>query len=402
MVVSNEASIYTFCNMSTNNWLARNAISRLVTDRLVSMSRVAGLVFGLALGALWGGLTGHVRAQGCVQSRGAAGPCMLTHDEDMFPKPGQWQVSVGYRWLHSDREFSGIDEITGRQVGGGEENKSRSTLGDEMINDSHFIDLTATYVITKRFSASLTLPLVTSERSVPVIDHTTGNILERYSTHAEGLSDVSLRGYAWIFDPHEHPDGNLQLGVGVKFPTGDSRVKDITEIYNPGRGIIIARKLYVDQSIQPGDGGLGVILQAQGFQKIVKNTFAYLDASYLINPQEKDTATQYSIADAYLLRAGLSYAVWASKGLSLSLGGRMEGVPVTDWFGGSEGFRRPGYAISIEPGITWMYKRFAITVTAPVALERNRERSVAEIASGQHGDAAFADFVITSSVSLRF
>jgi len=388
--------------MSTKNNLAPNAITGVITGSWVSMRRTLKLVSSLALGWLWVALPGHVQAQGCVQSRGAGGPCMLMHDEDMSPKPGQWQVSVGYRWLHSDREFSGIDEITGRQVGGGEENKSRSTLHDEMINDSHFIDLTATYVITKRFSASLTLPLVTSDRSVPVIDHTTGTILERYSTHAEGLSDVSLRGYAWIFDPHGHPDGNLQLGVGLKFPTGDSRVKDITEIYNPGRGIIIARKLYVDQSIQPGDGGLGVILQAQGFQKIVKNTFAYLDASYLINPQEKDTATQYSIPDAYLLRAGLSYAVWPSKGLSLSLGARMEGVPVTDWFGESTGFRRPGYAISIEPGVTWMYKQLSISVTAPVALERNREKSVAEIASGQHGDAAFADFVITSSVSLRF
>jgi hypothetical protein len=128
-----------------------------------------------------------------------------------------------------------------------------------------------------------------------------------------------------------------------------------------------------------------------------------MDATYLISPQEKDKATGYSTPDAYLLRAGLSYAIWPSKGLSLSLGGRMEGVPVTDWFGGSNGSRRPGYAISIEPGITWVHKQFAITVTGPVAIERNRERSVPDMATpGKHGDAAFADYLITSSISFRF
>jgi hypothetical protein len=327
---------------------------------------------------------------------------MLMHDEEVFPKAGQWQVSVGYRWLHSDREFSGIDEITGLQVGGGHENKSRSIIGDQMINDSHFIDLTATYAITKRFSAALTLPFVTSDRSEAVKDPTTGSVLGRFSNHADGLADMSLRGYAWILDPHRHPDGNLQLGVGMKFPTGDNRARGVVERYNPFSMTVVTQPAYVDQSIQPGDGGWGVILQAQGFQKLVKNTFAYVDLSYLINPQEMDSATHYSIPDAYLLRAGFSYAVWPSKGLSLSLGARMEGVPVTDWFGGNGGFRRPGYAVSIEPGVTWMYKRLSITVTAPVALERNREKSVTDIATGRHGDAAFADFVITSSISFHF
>ena len=73
-----------------------------------------------------------------------------------------------------------------------------------------------------------------------------------------------------------------------------------------------------------------------------------------------------------------------------------------DWFGGSEGSRRPGYSISIEPGITWVHHKLAITVTAPVAVDRNRERSVSDIRNGTHGDAAFADFILTSSITYRF
>src|SRR6185436_4263858 len=254
-----------------------------------------------------------VVAQGCVQSRGAAGACMMMQGNDIYLQPGQWQASVGYRWLHSDREFIG-----------GQEQRQREVIGDQMINDSHFIDLTATYGVTPRWSASLTVPFVTSERSEAVKDPTTGQVVDRFSTHAGGVADVSLRTFAWLFNPHEHMDGNLQLGVGLKFPTGDSEAKDVFEIFNPGLGTTIARKLYVDQSIQPGDSGWGVILQAQGFQKIVKHTYAYLDLSYLINPQEQNPNTRYSIPDAYLLRAGLSYSIWPSKGLSLSLGGRME------------------------------------------------------------------------------
>ena len=53
--------------------------------------------------------------------------------------------------------------------------------------------------------------------------------------------------------------------------TGDSRAKDVFES-RQANGTIVANQDYVDQSIQPGDGGWGVILQAQGFQKIVKNS----------------------------------------------------------------------------------------------------------------------------------
>src|SRR5689334_22958411 len=110
--------------MSTKIRLARSAICTAASKHPVSRCprRVASSLVSVLL---WGALAAQVRGQGCVQSRGAGGPCMLMHDEEVFPKAGQWQVSVGYRWLHSDREFSGIDEITGLQVGGGQENKSR-------------------------------------------------------------------------------------------------------------------------------------------------------------------------------------------------------------------------------------------------------------------------------------
>ena len=109
-----------------------------------------------------------------------------------------------------------------------------------------------------------------------------------------------------------------------------------------------------------------------------------------------------------LFRSG-SYVVLPSWGLSISLGARLEGVPVEDLLGDSDGFRRPGYTVSIEPGISMMKGRFSAALYAPVAMYRNREASVADERWGQitglgtvPGDAAFADFVIMMSLGFRF
>lgn len=294
-----------------------------------------------------------------------------------YLEAGDWQVSLAHRWLHSDRHFIGDREQPQRQAN-----------GSEVINDVHTFDFTATYAINSRVSLGLTLPFVHADRS-SLYEHDRTN---RHHMTAGGLGDVRLVGTVWLLAPEKHPDGNFALGAGIKAPTGDYEATDYK--FRPTGKVLD----YVDNSIQPGDGGWGVMLEAQGFQKIVKNTFAYMNATYLINPRERIPTTGYSVWDAYLLRIGLTYAIWPENGLALSLGGRMEGVPSTDWFGGSAGSRRPGYAVSIEPGITWTHNKFSVTVTAPVALERNRERNF----QGRPGDAAFADYLITSSISYRF
>src|SRR3970282_1208337 len=65
--------------------------------------------------------------------------------------------------------------------------------------------------------------------------------------------------------------------------------------------------------------------------------------------------TVYSVADQYLLQAGLGYAVPKLAGLAFTVTGRVEGVPARDIIGREDGFRRPGYAVSVGPGI--MYAR---------------------------------------------
>ncbi|MBP6185164.1 MAG: hypothetical protein KA479_09500, partial [Saprospiraceae bacterium] len=84
------------------------------------------------------------------------------------------------------------------------------------------------------------------------------------------------------------------------------------------------------------------------------------------------------------------------------LGSRLEGIPATDLVGESEGFRRPGYIVSVEPGINVQYKRLALNLHVPIALERNRIRSTSDKINNSHGDAAFADYVVNVSVAYLF
>jgi len=73
--------------------------------------------------------------------------------------------------------------------------------------------------------------------------------------------------------------------------------------------------------------------------------------------------------------------------------------------GGNNGFRRPGYVISVEPVVAYKIKRTQLYVSVPFAIERNRTQSVPDkIRSAKtgvyaQGDAAFSDYTLNFGVS---
>jgi hypothetical protein len=112
-----------------------------------------------------------------------------------------------------------------------------------------------------------------------------------------------------------------------------------------------------------------------------------------------------SVPDQYMLRAGVNYMV---KEWTLAVGIRKECLTVHDLIGGSMGFRRPGYIVSVEPGATYEFKKFSLYAYVPVAVKRNRTQSVADKIStdltGKYtqGDAAFADYAINIGATFKF
>lgn len=101
-----------------------------------------------------------------------------------------------------------------------------------------------------------------------------------------------------------------------------------------------------------------------------------------------------SVAGQYLARAGLSRPLPRFSRIVATFGARVEGVPARDRIGGSDGFRRPGYVVSIDPGFMIAHRACILSVNVPFAVYRHRTRSVTGIRNGTHGDAAFADYAL--------
>jgi hypothetical protein len=327
--------------------------------------------------------------QGCEPIRHMS--LSLTAEGISYLQTGQWDASVSYRFLHAERMF----------IGDQEHPELQNPNGPRI--DIHSVDMIATYAFTRRSSVTLTLPFVYAHIS-SVAGHADGM---RHETSAGGLADLRLVGNFWLLDPAKHQSGNISLGAGVKAPTGDERAVD--SYYRP-TGVELVP---VDQSIQPGDGGWGLVLEMQAFQRIFTNTFVYASGSYLINPREQNGTRPRvaglgpderfnSVPDQYTARLGVSQAIWPAKGLALSLGGRIDGLPVHDAIGGDKGLRRPGYTVYLEPGLNWTHGNYNFALSGPIALYRNRLSSVPEQERGTQGAGSIADFLITASLTRRF
>ena len=338
------------------------------------------------LGALCGSSSHKVRPSG-VDDRGPA-----VSDEERITsrdvrRPQPWVITVGYRFQPSSRHFVGTVE-----------QKQRELNHNQIQNTYHLFDIAVERQLTRRFSATASLPILFAYRN------------QLYNPRGEyrvrGIGDMTVGTRAWLFRPPTESGGNVAVGISLKLPTGEPAA---TSLATDAQGNLI--EATADQSIQAGDGGTGFALDTQAYQPFKLGTMLYFSGIYLFNPRDTNGVRTFrrrrgeevmSVADQYLVRCGVSRAVPKIPGLVATFGGRWEGVPVRDLLGRSNGFRRPGYAISIDPGLLYARWGYVFSCNAPWAVERNRRRSVTDIANGVHGDAAFADYAVILGVSRRF
>jgi hypothetical protein len=323
-----------------------------------------------------------------------------------YQEPGTWTAAVSHRWQRSDRHFVGDEEQEERQL-----------EDSEVINNIHIVDFSLSYAINKRLNATLSIPFSFATRRSSIRDERVQNefgddkVIGHYWTEANGLGDIKLLGTMWLLDPERSKRFNVSLGLGLKFPTGEKDAKDERIEFDEDTETLVAEVRNVDNSIQPGDGAWGIIFDIYSFAEIYKNLNVFASGTYIAEPQTHanvisgnlETSDEiWSTADTYLFRAGFGYTFLPQYGLTLTLGARMEGTPSEDIFGSSAGRRRPGFAISFEPGLVFVKNRWFASFSAPIAFYRNRERSVTDIEEGDHGDAAFADFMTLLSVGRSF
>jgi len=343
--------------------------------------------------------THNLNAQGCVAIRGNSS-CNVNLGNSANLMAGEFNIQTGYRYFKSFRHFRGDHEET-----------NRVEDGTEVINHSNFLDLSLSYGITDRFYANLLIPYVWNTRS-SMYEHG-GNppngLGDRHETSSLGVGDFRFGIGYWLFEPGKK-NFNYSLGLGLKLPTGKNNYTDI--FYNQGPNKDQNIEGVVDQSIQPGDGGFGFTVDFGGYQVLSDNFGLSINLYYLFNVTEtngvptRNRRSEFSSPDQFAVRLGTYYN--ALSGFNAYLGGRLEGIPSNDLIGGSEGYRRPGYAVSVEPGIGYFSHKYSIFASVPIALYRNRTQSYEDKQRTEttgvytQGDAAFADYLINVGFSYRF
>ena len=298
----------------------------------------------------------------------------------------QWEIGFSYRYLTANRWYVGTKV-----------NEGAAPFGKPVFINIHSVDVTAKYALSERVTLTTTLPFSTGTHSRFYGDG------KRHQVEAAGLGDITSVISAWMWNPRRHESGNLAIGVGLKTPTGDNEASD--NFFLPGG--LVTRNV-VDQSIQLGDGGWGFIAQAEGYRKLLNRSSTYVSASYLFSPKDKtEVKSPYpgislSVPDVYSARAGVAYTVLPKHALYGSLGLRADGIPIRDMIGDSNGFRRPGYSLFVDPGFAIALGHGIFSFNIPVRIHQDFERSLVDLEGAKLGGGDLAKYLVFASYSIRF
>jgi len=209
-------------------------------------------------------------AQGCVAIRSNGGTCTMTANEinQSMQTHQAWVFTMNNRYFKSFRHFVGT-----------EEQKQRVAQGSEVINRVFATELGLTRQFNDRWSFAFFAPIISNGRS-SLYEH---DGKHRNSTSSFGLGDIRFATYYWLVNPSVAKKANMQIGLGIKLPTGDYKYQDY--FYKNDSVKVLGP---VDQSIQLGDGGTGITLEANAFYNFAAGAGFYFNGFYLSNPREQN------------------------------------------------------------------------------------------------------------------
>lgn len=276
----------------------------------------------------------------------------------------------------------------------------RLTAYDGPVNTRNQLNFDLSYGLTSRWSLGLDVPVQFQTYDLHrALAGTSGPV--PINTGANGIGDITVRAGYWIFST-EQARGNINVSMGVEMPTGDS----------DAASNVLGRFVPVDISVQPGSGGWGIVPTVQAFRSFGPVT-AYGVATYVVTPQDTNGVPSFfpslfgaphppvnSIADQYLVEGGVSLAT-PLRWISPTLAYRIDGVPVHDLIGGSDGFRRPATLNYIEPGVNLELFGHMLNVSVPIVTYINVKP---RIINGQNAntDATVPSYMFTLTYSFRF
>jgi hypothetical protein len=306
--------------------------------------------------------------QGCVAVKNLAGFgqfAALGYKET----PDTWSLDINNRYFKAWNVYQGTNKLG---VDG-------NTLYEYAINFELMKEL------KNGWSLAFDLPIA--------VDETTGTNSDGllHAQHSFGVSDIRFTAYKWLFDTKVPRRGNIQLGLGIKFPTGNYHSVDYWYYGgNPDMKSLVP----VNVAIQLGDGGTGITTALNAFYIFNRTVSAYANLFYLISPVNTNGVLAYppgvlppsvdslnaqttnnvnSVPDNYTLRAGANFTF---DKLVLTAGLRYEGAPAHDLIGDNDGLRRVGHIFSAEPGVEYKFKKAILYGFVTVPIQRQTIETV--------------------------
>ena len=326
--------------------------------------------------------------QGCVAIRNVAGinPDLLFKNLQSGDK---FILTITNRYFEAARTYRGEEFIT-----------------DTLVrNKLYTLDLSLLRTLPKGWSIAFNVPISSNSRRNSN-DHG-GPKTPKHKTQAFGLGDIRFTVYKWLLDALPGRKGNIQAGLGIKFPTGDFKYEDY--FFRNDSTRVLAP---VDQAIQLGDGGTGLTVELSGFYALDKGINIFIQGFYLINPREQNgvsnlkgrsptefevanSTTVMSVPDQYNVRGGANLQF---EKVGVTAGLRYEQVPVNDLIGGRKGFRRAASILSAETGGTFSMNRTILFVNLGFPFKCN----IVQNAQNNMTPAAFTNFVASFGASVKF
>ena len=301
----------------------------------------------------------------------------------------QWQAQISYQYGKANNQYVGDKR-----------DDSRGPGGQPPLREVSIWDLDVLYGLSNRLSLDLTVPILSGSGGF-FAPNRSGTF---YAFEASGLGDVSLAADFWLNDPLKPSPISGSVSLGIKAPTGSDTVKGT---YPNGSVVPI------DESFQLGNGGWELLLRAQGTAQMTGPLFAYASGYYGLSLNEHTGVLQTGasganlgfrgVPDTYSGRLGVAYLLPVLHGLVLSVGGRINGVTVRDLIGGGDLYwRRPGYEVYVEPGLTWTLGKNMASFSFPVGVYRNKLDSLQDISLSRTVAAGFVPYLITATFARRF
>jgi len=307
--------------------------------------------------------------QGCIAVRNISGFGQYNLLDNGYVD-AKWLINVNTRYFKSYMDYRGKESL-------------ETVPANQAIVHSYSTDIGLVRIMDKGWTLNLSVPISSNSREAS-LEHGGPNTT-RHTTRSFGVGDIRFMVYKWFRIPEPTHKWNVQAGLGIKLPTGAYNYQDF--FYRNDTTRVLAP---VNPSIQLGDGGTGIITEVNAFYFISRMFSLYGNFYYLFNPREqngvsttagrtptpvqvKSGAVETSVPDQYSFRAGINGSF---NKIGLVLGIRDEGIPVYDKFGGSNGTRRAGRNVSIEPGIIYRLKTAAIFAYVPVFISHEIKQNV--------------------------